>query len=137
MTTTADGSRTRPLLVFVVEDQPAVATALAGILYSSGCEVKTFLSGRDLMTSPSDATPDVVVTDFIMQPVDGLTIAAWVGNTYPKARIVMITNDEMVVRRTARRDLPFPIIEKPVNSRSLIAAVHGVAETEVPGATVA
>jgi FixJ family two-component response regulator len=136
MTLTADDSRTMPLLVFVVEDQPAVATALAGILYSSGCEVKTFLSGSDLMTSPSDVTP-VVVTDFIMQPIDGLTIAAWVSNTYPKARIVMITNDEMVVRRTARRDLPFPIIEKPVNSRTLIAAVHGIAETEVPGSSVA
>jgi CheY-like chemotaxis protein len=86
VTLTIEGSCTEPLLVFLIDDDPAVASALAIVLGTGGCEVKTFLSGRDLIDYQADAPPDVVVTDFMMQPLDGLRVAAWVRNTYPGSR---------------------------------------------------
>lgn len=73
---TIDGSCTRPLLVFLIDDEPAVAFVFAGILRKTGCLVKTFTSGSELIAFPSDTLPDAVVTDFMMQPIDGLKIAA-------------------------------------------------------------
>jgi DNA-binding NtrC family response regulator len=122
---TVQGSSAEPLLVFLVDDDPAVASSLAGILRTSGCRVNTFLSGSDLIAFRPDEPPDVVLTDFIMQPIDGLRVAAWVRSTYPAARIIMITGDETVVLRAARQRLPFPVMEKPLNSIALIAAVRG------------
>jgi CheY-like chemotaxis protein len=120
------GSSSGSLLVFVVDDDPVVASALAGILRTSGCQVKTFLGGSDLIDYSSDRAPDVVVTDCVIQPMDGLSVAAWVRNSYPTARIVTNAGDAMVVRNAARQNLPFPVMEELLNSIALIAAVHGI-----------
>jgi FixJ family two-component response regulator len=129
---TAKGSKTGALLVFLIVDDPAIASAVAGILRTSGCRVNTFLSGSDLVACWWDEPPDVVVTDFVMQPTDGVRISAWVNRTYPDARVIMIAGDEMVV-------LPFPETEKPLNSIALIAAVHDIDlnETDVPDSYIA
>jgi len=121
---TVDGSATRPLLVYLVDDEPGVAFTLSEVLRHSGCEVKTFLNGTDLIASPAGEPPDVVITDYVMQPVDGLRVAAWVRSAYPHARILMITADAQLVRRGDARHLPFRVMEKPLTSASLIAAVY-------------
>jgi FixJ family two-component response regulator len=123
MPITADGSGT---LVFLVDEDAAVGCALAGILRSSGCAVKTFLSGRDLIAYRSDVPPDVIITEFIVGPMDGLKVAAWAHKTHPNARIIMITGSAQVVRLFTGRHLPFPVMEKPLRSGDLIAAVHGI-----------
>lgn len=121
---TVDGSATRPPLVYLVDDEPGVAFTLSEVLRHNGCQVKIFLNGSDLIASPLDDPPDVVITDFVMQPVDGLRVAAWVRSAYPAARILMITADEQLVRRGEGRHLPFRVMEKPLSSASLIAAVY-------------
>jgi two-component system, NtrC family, response regulator HydG len=123
---TTEGSVTRMPLVYLVDDEPEVAVALSSILRDSGCRVKTFLSGSDLIACPDGNSPDVVVTDYVMQPIDGLRVAAWVRCTYPQARVIMITADEHLARSAAGNQLPFLLLEKPLNSAGLIAAVHGV-----------
>jgi len=125
-----DGSTTRQLLVYLVDDEPQVAFSLSEILRHSGCQVKSFLSGSDLIAYAADSDPDVVVTDYVMQPIDGLKLAAWVRRTYPKARIIVITADEHLIRRAAGDNLAFQVLEKPLNSTGLIAAVHGISSDE-------
>ena len=61
-----------------------------------------------------------------MHPVNGLRVAARVKNTYPGARIVMITTDEHLARRAAGDSLPFHVLEKPLSSVAFRDAVHGV-----------
>lgn len=119
-----DGSMMKQPLVYLVEDGPEVASALSDILRRSGCQVQTFAGGRELIAYPTDTSPDVVVTDYVMQPIDGIAVAVWVKNTYPRARIVMITADEHLARRAAGYPLPFQVLEKPFSSVALIAAVH-------------
>jgi DNA-binding NtrC family response regulator len=119
-----DGLATRPPLVYLVDDEPGVAFTLSEVLRHSGCQVKTFLNGSDLIASPPDDPPDIVITDFAMQPVDGLRVAAWVRSAYPGARILMITADAQLVRRGEVKYLPFRVMEKPLTSASLIAAVY-------------
>jgi len=123
---TIEGSCTRPLLVFLVDDEPAIVSTLAGILRSTGCSVRAFLSGSDLIACRSEVPPDAVITDFVMQPVDGLRVAAWVKNNYPRARIILITTDKHLPRRAGDRQLPFAVLSKPLDSAALIAAVHGI-----------
>ena len=121
---TVDGSATRSPLVFLIDDEPGVAFTLSEVLRHNGCRVKTFLNGSDLIASPPDDSPDVVITDYVMQPVDGLRLAAWVRSAYPGARILMITADAQLVRRGDGRQLPFRVMEKPLTTASLIAAVY-------------
>lgn len=121
---TAESSVSASPLVFLVDDEPEVAFALSEVLRHSGCQVNTFLNGIDLMAFPTNRAPDVVVTDYAMQPIDGLRVVAWVRCAWPGARILMITADAQLVRRGERRNLPFPVMEKPLNSAGLIAAVR-------------
>lgn len=124
-----DGTTKRSPLVLLVDDEPLVASTLSDVLRHSGCEVVTFVSGTDVMAYAPECAPDVVVTDFAMQPVDGLRLAAWVRQAYPNARILMITADGHLVQREAGRRLPFRVMEKPLSSAALIAAVYDEAES--------
>jgi two-component system response regulator MprA len=123
---TVDGSLPKPPLVYLVEDEPEIATTLSNVLRYGGCQVRTFLSGGDLLAYQSDSPPDVVVTDYVMQPMDGVRLAGWVRSTWPQARVIMITGDEHLARSAAGYALPYTVMEKPLDSVKLIARVHGI-----------
>ena len=134
---TVEGSCTRSLLVLVVDDEPAVASTLARILCTAGCRVRAFHNGRDLVICRMDEPPDVVITDFVMQPMDGLSVAAWVRREYPRARIIMTTEDEEIVRHAFGQRPPFTVMEKPLNSVRLLAAVYGIDDEDLAESSVA
>ena len=122
---TVENPRNRPLVVFLVDEDPAVGTTLTETLRSSGCEVRTFQSGRELVAHRPETPPDVVITEYMVGPIDGLKVAAWTHHAYPEARVIMITGSARVVEHFAGNHLPFPVMEKPLSSAALIAAVHG------------
>lgn len=123
---TAQGSIPRPPLVYLVEDEPEIATTLSNVLRYGGCQVRTFLNGSDLIAYDAGTAPDVVVTDYVMEPMDGVRLAAWVRNTWPEARVIMITGDAHMTRSAAGYPLPYEVMEKPLDSVRLIATVYGI-----------
>jgi PleD family two-component response regulator len=54
--------------VFVVDDEPAIATTLAMILNSSGFSANAFTDPREALRFAETQCPDFLITDVVMPP---------------------------------------------------------------------
>lgn len=62
--------------VLVVEDEPAIATAVARRLSAEGWQVETVGDGLQAVDAAARLNPDVVVLDVMLPGIDGLGCAA-------------------------------------------------------------
>jgi hypothetical protein len=68
-------SRECPLIA-VVDDEPAVRTALRRLLDSAGIEAKAFATGEQFLASLDNDTPDCLVLDLHMPEMTGFDVLA-------------------------------------------------------------
>ena len=68
-------------LVYVVDDDAAIARLVAVNLAARGYRVKQFRSGHDALASMASDPPDIIVLDLLMPDSDGLEIAKSIRQT--------------------------------------------------------
>ena len=113
------------LTVYVVDDEPSIADLMSRILGEAGFQVTTFYSGSEVLQL-SHPLPDVLVTDFAMPGVDGASLAMWLQHHHPKCRVIMVSGNPANVPRYLWQQVPsLTLLQKPIDSASLIAAVRG------------
>jgi DNA-binding NtrC family response regulator len=104
----------RPAIGFVIDDEEAIADAVAEMLATSGYLTKSFYSPVAAIAALSHTTPDFVITDFSMPEMDGLTLALNVIQNNPKVIVIVIS-----VNPAAMADHPhrhqFTVLQKPVS----------------------
>jgi signal transduction histidine kinase/DNA-binding response OmpR family regulator len=120
----------RPLRVLLVEDDPLVRMTTADLLADLGHEVMEAESGEAalrIMESPAD----LLVTDYGLPDMDGLTLAARLRERYPKMPVVIATGHQA-------RAVPDVIwLEKPYDQAALrrtVAQAMGAATGEIDSA---
>jgi DNA-binding response OmpR family regulator len=69
-------TKTRPVNILVVEDNPATARALTELLESNGYQVSTAEDGSTAKTLLDEVRPDLVILDLMLPDVDGLVLCA-------------------------------------------------------------
>ena len=102
--------------ILVVDDEPGVRTALAGILRDEGFEVATAGSGEDGLAALADRQFDAVLLDVWLPGKDGLETLVELRERRVDAVVVMISGHatiETAVRAT--RLGAFDFIEKPLS----------------------
>ena len=77
------------------------------------------------------SAPDVVVTDYDMPHITGLVLAGWLSVNYPACKIVIVSGDAATVTEQAPIGLKFTLLQKPVPTEVLIAAVQSCRPREV------
>ncbi len=100
----------------VVDDEPAVAEAIAEILAADGFGVEAVQDGRTAMQHMATRDFDVIFCDLRMPDPDGMAILRWLraGRPHLAERLVFVTGDRLGVEgeelfaSTGR-----PMIEKP------------------------
>ncbi len=117
--------RERKVRVLLVDDEEAVRTVLQKGLELNGFEVQTASHGgealRGLLTHPVD----VVVTDLMMSPMDGLTFLSEALNIWPwLGSVVFSGHMTEEVRRKALAIGVGAVLSKPVMLKQLVAAVQ-------------
>ncbi|HEX2273270.1 MAG TPA: response regulator [Acidimicrobiales bacterium] len=82
----------RPIRVMVVDDTPHVLRMLASMLEIDGFEVVSqATSGEEAIERLDEADPDVVVIDYKMPAMDGLTAARELRSRRPDQVVVLYT----------------------------------------------
>jgi two-component system, cell cycle sensor histidine kinase and response regulator CckA len=123
--------------ILLVEDEPAVLKRAAGILESAGYRVVAASDGDEaaLLHSRCPGTFDLLLTDVIMPRTSGPDLAERLRANDRGLRVLFMSGytDEYVsrdggIRQGAR------IVEKPFDSRTLLAAVGEALDT-APAAT--
>jgi FixJ family two-component response regulator len=110
--------------VFLVDDQPAVLTALARLLDSAGCAVRAFGSGQQFLDSGHASDPGCLVLDLAMPDMDGMTLLQQLAARSSKLPVIFLTGHGDIdsgVRAMKLGAVDF--LTKPVDDERLFAAV--------------
>jgi PAS domain S-box-containing protein len=106
--------------ILLVDDEVEVALALQGMLDELGYATRVAIGADEAMQALRLRRPNLVLTDVTMPgTMDGLALGREIRVRDPGLPVVLITGNPMVVA-----DTEFPLIQKPIASRSLHMALQ-------------
>ena len=78
-------------MVFVVEDDPSVREALAGLIRSAGWNVEVYVSAQEFLARPKPDGPSCLVLDIGLPGLSGLDLQSRMAELHQDIPIVFIT----------------------------------------------
>jgi DNA-binding response OmpR family regulator len=112
--------------VLVVEDEPAIATAVARRLAAEGYQVETVGDGLAAVDAAARLTPDVVVLDVMLPGIDGLEVCRRIQAERPVPVLMLTARDDetdMLIGLGVGAD---DYMTKPFSMRELVARVKAL-----------
>ena len=117
-----------PMRILVVDDEPAVRTALERALRLEGYDVELAADGAEALQRLSLHTPDAVVLDVLMPKVDGLEVCRRLRAADDRTPVLMLTARDSIGDRVAGLDAgaddylvkPFALEELHARLRALL-----------------
>lgn len=124
--------------VAIVDDEPAVRTALARLLDASSFDAKTYGSAREFIESIRGGVPECLLLDVHMPDFTGLDLQRYLNRIDKKIPTIVITafNDAGIRERSAASGAK-TFLTKPLHGPTLIAAIRnaiGEAKADSAGA---
>jgi putative nucleotidyltransferase with HDIG domain len=117
--------------ILVVDDETVVREVMCSILTQAGYECRPVSSARDaLAVLRSSENISIVLSDLVMEGVDGLTLLAQMKEAYPEIPVVMVTAvHDISVALAAIRNGAYDYLLKPFEKEQLLAMVRRALET--------
>ena len=115
-------------LVLIIDDERIVADTFAMILNSNGFDAIAAYSGKAGVDAAQKVAFDFLVTDVVMQEMNGIETANEIRGLLPDCKVVLISghNDTAALLREAEsRGQHFQILPKPVHPTALFEALKG------------
>lgn len=114
----------RPHRILLVDDEVNQLTVLkSGLSKLPNCEVTVATGGRQALSLFAQQAFDLIITDYRMPEMDGLTLAAAVRQQYPSTRIIMLTAFGNEVLNEQPDDSPVQLVlEKPIDIKHIRSA---------------
>lgn len=117
--------------ILVVDDETPVREAVCSILTHAGYECYPVTSGGDALTVlRSNESISIVLSDLIMEGMDGLTLLSRMRQDFPEIPVVMVTAvHDISVALAAIRNGAYDYLLKPFEKEQLLAMVRRALET--------
>ncbi len=110
-----------PARILVADDEEAIRDTYAEILRSAGHEVDLAADGDDVLEKVRHAAYDMVMTDLVFAPTDGIEVLKEVKRIRPATLVVVFTGHAAVDNvMNAFRSGAFDFLEKPVPREKLL-----------------
>jgi CheY-like chemotaxis protein len=106
-----------PNRVLVVDDEHIVADTLVQILKARGFDARAAYSGEEAAELSLTWAPDAVITDVLMGPMDGASLAIYLSQALPNCKVLLISGHPATVdllNAAKNQGHEFPILAKPV-----------------------
>lgn len=118
-----------PAAILVIDDEPALVSAIVKILVDAGYLAEGAVSGQFALERVANQAFDVVLTDIFLPEVDGLEIISAVRKRLPRAQIVAISGGAPYMTPTdalkvARRLGACASLEKPFSRDDLLVVIR-------------
>jgi len=104
--------------VLVVDDEPAIVRALGRLLRRHGHDLRTAASAAEALTVLEGFSPEVVISDFKMDGLNGLELLRIVADRFPGARRILLSGYAEGVD-----DPTILFLTKPYDAQALLAIV--------------
>lgn len=113
--------------ILLVDDDASVVQALVAILQSlPGHDVRAATTGgQALQNAMAMGGVDLLITDVVMEPMDGFTLRDQIANRYPGARTIFITGFDL--SEYGEQTTGHQILVKPITPDALRAAIGAAA----------
>ena len=118
-----------PGTLLVVDDEPQILRAVAGLLQDEGFEVLTAPDGETALKMVAAEVPDLVLLDIALPGLDGLEALTELKRQHPLLPVIMVSaygSVENAVKAT--RLGAFDFIEKPPNADKILLSVRNALE---------
>ena len=112
--------------ILLVDDEPGIAGAWREVLGSMpGLDIKIASGGEEALSEARSwpEGPEVLVTDVVMDPVDGLTLRETLAAEFPGLRAIFVSGYDL--SGYAERTSGAVVLPKPVDAAQLAAAING------------
>lgn len=115
--------------VLIVDNDPALAQAMAESLDRVGYPCTVATSGAEGAKRIAQDAFDVIVTDLVMNDVDGMAILQRAKEVLPEAEVILVTGHASVPKAVeAMQQGAFSFLEKPVTPNRLRAVTERAAD---------
>ena len=116
--------------ILIVDDEPLVLRSLGRALEGAGFHIRCCCSPREALHALEEEEPGVIISDYMMPEVDGITFLQQVRARTPKATRILCTAaaEFHVAQQAVNSGEVFRIISKPWNTTELVATVTEAAE---------
>ena len=113
--------------VFVVDDEPVIASTLAVILQMHGFSAKFFTSPLEAFAAARAKSPDLLISDVDMPGISGIELAIRMKALHPTCQILLFsgqpsTLDLLNSARAQGHD--FDLLLKPIPPPALLAEIR-------------
>jgi DNA-binding NtrC family response regulator len=126
----------RKTTVLVIDDDVVVADTLVMVLTFSGFEAIAAYSGETAVELARQSEFDNVVSDVMMQPMNGIQAALAISQLQPTCRILLISGHEhtaKLLQESIRSGHDFPIMAKPVHPTTLLEYLRASTQDSIIG----
>ena len=112
--------------VLLVDDETAIQKVVAKFLSRKGFVVTLAGDGREALAAFIEETFDIVLTDFNMPVMDGLSLAARIKKRSPDTPIILMTaNEREYVLKEIKGWVFYSVMFKPFTMQDLQSNIHG------------
>ena len=118
-----------PLRVLIVDNDEALARAMEETLAKVGYQCVVATSGPEGARRIEQETYDIIVTDLVMNDVDGMEILGRARHALPEAEVILVTGHATVPKAVEAMQLgAFNFLEKPISPNRLRAVAEKAAD---------
>ena len=118
-----------PMRVLIVDNDEALARAMEESLVKVGYQCVVATSGPEGARRIEQDTFDIVVTDLVMNDLDGMEVLSRARQALPDAEVIMVTGHASVPKAVeAMQQGAFNFLEKPITPTRLRAIADKAAE---------
>jgi len=113
--------------VLVVDDERVIADTLATILNQNGFEASAVYTGAEAVARARTSRPDLVISDVIMQDMNGIEAAIRIRQSLPGCKILLFSGQAAtadLLEKARAQGHEFEILAKPVHPQDLLAKLR-------------
>jgi CheY-like chemotaxis protein len=104
--------------VFIVDDEPVIASSLAAILNMKGLSARFFTSPLEALAAARLESPDLVISDVAMPGISGVDLAIQMRAQYPRCKILLFSGRATtldLLEDSRAHSYGFRLLQKPVH----------------------
>jgi CheY-like chemotaxis protein len=114
--------------VLVADDERVIADTLAMILNQSGFNARAVYSGENALELASTFEPDMLISDVIMDDLNGIDAAIRIKALLPRIKILLFSGQAAtadLLEKARAQGYEFEILAKPVHPQDLLTKLRG------------
>ena len=121
--------------IFVVDDEPVIASTLATILKMHGFSARFFTSPLEALAAARAKAPDLLLSDVTMPGISGIDLAMKMRAQYPQCKILLFSGHPAtlpLIEDARSRGHEFHLLLKPMPPDELLLEIGKMVSASVP-----